>query len=194
MTALLVYCSGSIAKSRADVSKLLWTDVEREELVEGARPSRVTFLNPDDPLIDVSNTLGQFGRDMYQVMVATAVVVDGRQRRGIGVGVELAASAAMGTPVIAVVPPHTTYRRGRVEYREAVVENYVHPHLESLASAIVDSFADAGAALNELPQRRHVTVPDWLKSAIAAYEAEILPRDVRMQAALAQQDRPRLAQ
>src|SRR5690606_28067143 len=87
-----VYCSGSIAKGASDIKKLCWTDTERDNVASGAQPHNVVFLNPDDPIVDAANTLGQFGRDMYQVMSASAVIVDARERRGIGIGVEMAAA------------------------------------------------------------------------------------------------------
>ena len=181
MATHLLYCSGSISKGANDAGKLLWTDAERQQVRAGAVPDEVVFLNPDDPIVRPDNTLGQFGRDMYQVTIATAVVVDGRERRGIGVGVEIAAAAAMEVPVVAVVPPGTTYRRGRTEYRSAVVDNYVHPHLAALATVIVDSFGDAGAAVRQLPSRKPSVIPRWLHSALAEYETEILPFDPPMQ-------------
>jgi hypothetical protein len=174
-----VYCSGSIKKGSADAEKLCWTDVERKAVEHGARPSRVLFLNPDDPLVDPSNKLAQFGRDMYHVMIATAVVVDARQRRGIGVGVEMAVAASLGTPLIIVAPPNTDYRREKLEYRGAVVPNYVHPHVAALATSIVDDFASAGEALRELDgyvDRRRF-VPAWLEPAIAEYERSWLKLD-----------------
>src|SRR4051794_19107944 len=91
---LSVYCSGSIAKGAGDIKKLCWSDIERGAVAEGASPNEVAFLNPDDPIPVPTNTLGQFGRDMYQVLCASAVIVDARERRGIGIGVEMAAAAA----------------------------------------------------------------------------------------------------
>ncbi len=163
----------------------MWTDRERAEVTRGAEPNRVLFLNPDDPLVRAEETIAQFGRDMYQVMIATAVVVDARERRGIGVGVEMAAAAALGTPVIAVAPPETVYRRQTLTYRNAVVHGYVHPHLASLTTLIVDSFSEAGAQLINCRTERHRTVPMWLRDGIESYESEILPFDDPMKEVVA---------
>lgn len=182
-----IYCSGSISKGAADTKKLCWTDVERSKVASGVAPAGLVFLNPDDPIPGGATTLGQFGRDMYQVMVATAVVVDARERRGLGIGVEMAAAAAMGTPVVVVAPRNSQYRQDRLEYRGAVIDGYVHPHVDALASSIVEDFGAAGRALTALPAavERRSAVPTWLEPAISEYESRVLQNDTPMLAALA---------
>ncbi|MFE9105220.1 hypothetical protein ACFYYL_42945 [Actinomadura geliboluensis] len=188
-----IYCSGSIMKGTGDEKKLCWSDIERLEVAKGAAPREVVFLNPDDPITDPSNTLGQFGRDMYQVMVATAVVVDARERRGIGIGVEMTAAALLGTPIIVVAPRNSKYRADELEYRGVLVRDYVHPHVAALASAVVDDFLTAGELLPELaPQKARETppLPGWLEEAITEYRDNVLPGDPPMLAALERLNEP----
>jgi hypothetical protein len=181
-----VYCSGSIMNGAADEKRLCWTDTERHEVANGAAPCDVVFLNPDDPITDPGNTLGQFGRDMYQVLIATAVIVDARERRGLGIGVEMAAAATVGTPVIVVAPHNSKYRCDLLEYRGVTVEDYVHPHVASLATVVVDDFAAAGARLATLAPatRRPPEGPAWLAASLAEYQNHILKDDLPMLAAL----------
>lgn len=188
MKKVSVYCSGSIMKGVADEKKAYWTDVERRQVAMGAANHEVIFLNPDDPISDPANTLGQFGRDMYQVMVATAIIVDARERRGLGIGVEMAAAATFGTPVIVVAPRNSKYRSDELSYRGVTVFNYMHPHVAALANAVVDNFMDAGAALAELATvevtRKHNWV--WLDRAIHEYKENVLQGDSPMVEALKQ--------
>jgi hypothetical protein len=173
-------------KGASDERKLCWGDRERSEVEGGVAPQPMVFLNPDDPITDPSNTLGQFGRDMYQVMIADAVVVDGRERRGLGIGVEMAVANAFGTPVIVVVPRNSKYRQDVLEYRGVTVNDYVHPHVAALSYAVVDDFYEAGRALASLPTRNYdkIVVPDWLRPAIDAYRLGVLPGDPPMLEAL----------
>ncbi|HET6296604.1 MAG TPA: hypothetical protein VFG33_24675 [Kribbella sp.] len=187
MVALSVYCSGSIMKGAADEKRLCWTDDERSEVRAGASPRQVVFLNPDDPITDPGNTLGQFGRDMYQVMVASAVIVDARERRGLGIGVEMAAAATFGTPIIVVAPRNSKYRTDLLEYRGVSVKNYVHPHVASLSDHVVDDFMSAGTALADLRDStglRSDAMPAWLKAAIDEYSENVLLKDRHMLDAL----------
>ncbi|MBP2472313.1 hypothetical protein JOF53_001185 [Crossiella equi] len=183
MSSLSVYCSGSIAKGAGDAKKQCWTDAERDQVALGAQPHDVVFLNPDDPITDPGNTLGQFGRDLYQVQVATAVVVDARERRGLGIGVEMAAAATLAVPVIVVAPRNSKYRSDELQYRGAVVKDYVHPHVASLAVAVVDDFVEAGRRLGELAQEKRSgpgSIPPWLTDAIDEYQKNVLPGDAPM--------------
>lgn len=177
-----VYCSGSIQKGSSDKGKkLYWSDVERNTLAEAAHPLQVRFLNPDDPAEDLSDTLALFGRDMYQVQFADFIVVDARERRGIGIGIEMVASKVFGTPLIVVSPIDTHYRKSKVDYRGSSVNDYIHPHLYGLADVIVDDFDAAGAWMKrymEHPTKTKGT--DALFNAIEEYKTRMLPNDPPM--------------
>ncbi|WP_422773844.1 hypothetical protein ACN28C_13660 [Plantactinospora sp. WMMC1484] len=181
-----VYCSGSILKGSNEQGRLCWTDEERAEVAKGAAPAEVVFLNPDDPITDPGNTLGQFGRDMYQVLTATAVIVDARERRGLGIGVEMTVAALVGTAVIVVAPRNSKYRCDVLEYRGVTVRDYVHPHVASLAAHVVEDFVSAGAALTTISKSSpgDSQLPAWLSAALAEYEGNILSGDQPMLHAL----------
>ena len=177
----VVYCSGSIQKGATDTRKLCWTDRERAAVAAGASPAVIQFLNPDDPAADLSDTAGLFGRDMYQVKTADAVIVDARERRGIGIGIEMLASRIFGSLLVAVVPHETYYRMGNVSYRGSTVADYVHPHLAILADGIVETFEEAGAWLRDRKSAR--TQPKGVEAvheAITAYRDRMLPHDEPM--------------
>lgn len=174
-----IYCSGSIQKGPSDKGKLCWTDVERAALAKTAQPIEVRFLNPDDPVDNLNNTVALFGRDMYQIQFADFVVVDARQRRGIGIGTEIVASRLLKTPLIAVVPRNTYYRQDKLSYLGSEVSDYIHPHLHVLVDAITDDFEAAGIWIKEYlsaPQQTLKSI-DVIFEAIEKYKAEILPRD-----------------
>ena len=175
-STIAVYCSGSIAKGADDQKKLCWTDVERFAVHEGAAPARVRFLNPDDPIVDAQNTLGQFGRDMFQVQNASVVVVDARERRGLGIGVEMAAAAAMGIPVVVVAPVGSKYRQRSVSYRGVTVNDYVHPHVAGLSAEVVRRLlfrrsAAPRAFRPQGPVGRHASVVGSRDSGVQAHDA-----------------------
>lgn len=176
---ITIYCSGGIKKGPQDDGKLCWTGRERAAFAEGAQ-CEVVFLEPADPVTNIEDDLALFGRDMYQVMVADAVVVDGRQRRGIGVGVEMAASRILETSLVAVVPSESHYRRSNVSYRGGTAENYVHPHLRGLCDAIVDDFVAAGRWVAANARARPAGASDAIHTAIDAYRDRLLAVDQPM--------------
>jgi hypothetical protein len=178
-----VYCSGSIPKGSLDEGRLCWTDRERAAVAHGASPLDVQFLNPDDPVSDLSDNLSLFGRDMLQVKMADVVIVDARERRGIGVGVEMAASRLLGTPLIAVVPDNSHYKLDSLSYRGSTVENYTHPHFATLCDIIVPDFESAGRWIHDACSNggllaKGATIID---NAITTYRERLLPSDEPMQ-------------
>jgi hypothetical protein len=183
--AIVVYCSGSIKKGPNDNEGPLWGGMERDAVCDGAA-TEVLFLNPDDPIVDPGNTLAQFGRDMYQVWMATAVIVDARVRRGLGVGVEMAVARMLGTPVIVVAPQNSKYRMDSLAYRGVTVENYVHPHVAAIAEAVVDTFHEAGRHLAKIAKSKNSAhaISPWLQAAMDEYATHVLPKDPPMLAAV----------
>lgn len=168
-------------KGESDAKKLCWTDSERRALSESASPLIIDFLNPDDPITAIPNSEVVFGRDLFQIRTADFIVVDARERRGIGIGIEIMASRIFGTPLIAVVPRNTYYRMNRTEGQGSMVENYVHPHLAVLADIIVDSFDAAGRWISK---HSSTTIPkpiEILEQAIECYSINLLPFDKSMQ-------------
>ena len=178
----LVYCSGGIAKSTDTTQKLCWSQEEKMALQAGANPARVTFLDPGDPLPELSDSMALFGRDMFQIQIADAVVVDARERRGIGIGVEMLAARSFGTYLVSVVPPNSHYRREDLRFRGGTVAEYVHPHIASLSDAIVDNFEEAGKWLRSNgPAPSEGSAEEIIEAAINAYRERLLSSDSSMQ-------------
>jgi len=173
-----IYCSGSIQKGVSDNSKIVWSEKDKTILAASLAPIEVRFLNPDDPLVCPEDTTALFGRDLYQVQIADFVVVDARERRGIGIGIEMLASRMLGTPLVVVAPENSHYRKDELNYRGATVSNYIHPHLCILADAVVDSFDSAGYWVKDyLQSPSRVKNGDVLFEAIEAYRSNLLPKD-----------------
>jgi hypothetical protein len=179
-TAMMVtvYCSGGVRKGTDDEGKICWSDAERQSLQDAARPLDVRYFNPDDPVRDLSDALTLFGRDMYQVQLADFVVVDARQRRGIGIGVEMLAAKLLGTGLVVVAPQDSHYRQDELAIRGGTARRYVHPHVIGLADAIVGDFSEAGAVIRDhVANRMKPKGAEAVFDAMTAYKTTLLPSD-----------------
>jgi hypothetical protein len=88
--------------------------------------------------------------------------------------------------VIVVAPRNSKYRSDELRYRGVTVYDYVHPHVASLATAVVDDFIAAGEALAQLPLKKETgTAPAWLEAAVREYRQNVLAEDKPMLEALA---------
>lgn len=181
LVLVTVYCSGSIPKGPTDTRRAVWTDAERAEIAQSALPIDIRFLRPDDPVAGLDDAVAMFGRDMYQVQIADFVVVDARDRRGIGIGVEMLASRLLGTSLIIVAPRDSHYRRDELQYRGGTVSDYIHPHIRALADTVVESFAMAGEWIREFcSSPRQVKDIGAVYEAISAYKRDVLHLDQPM--------------
>ncbi len=143
-----IYPSGTIAKGSHE-SRSLWTDEERDIIRKAILPHSVRFFNPNATIVDLINTDTIFGSDLYHVKSSDFVIVDGRDRRGIGVGVEMLAAKIYGIPLIAVCPLESHYRRRSIACRGGVIQNYIHPHIIALADIVTFSFGEAGRWISD---------------------------------------------
>lgn len=156
----------------------MWDPAARREFRAGLRPVSAVFLSPGDPLPKNSVSTTVFGRELYQLALADCVVIDARQKRGLGIGVELAVARLLEKPVVSVVPPDSHYRPGTVRYRGIRVAEYVHPHLDALSDVIVNTFSDAGAWLQVFfDERRSAKTSASISNALRMYVEDVLPHD-----------------
>ena len=139
-----IYCCGGIKKGSKDKKKLIWGRKEFDSLSRAIFPVKAVFLSPQKRQDDVSDTFSVFGRDHFQISVCDFLVADLREKRGIGVGIEMLSAKILCKPVIAVAPINHHYRRERLNYLGGSVRDYVHAHLFGVADAIVNDFNEAG--------------------------------------------------
>jgi hypothetical protein len=181
---LAIYLSGSVQKGPADQRGSFWTssdlDVIEAELSEYA----VIFLNPSDRNDDLSDFLGTLGRDLLQVAVADVVIVDARDRRGIGVGAEMAVADCLKIPVVSICPPDSHYYKLGFEFFGQQLDEWVHPFVHGFSEQRVDDVQMACGwirhNLGAQPAPMAIRATERVSAAIAHYVAAQLDRDTPM--------------
>lgn len=185
-TELSVYLSGSIKKGKSDERDTFWTNADQDQIRRELSPLTVHMLNPASRSDDLADFLGTFGRDLFQVAAADAILVDVRDRRGIGVGSEMTVAKCLGIPVVSICPPESHYRRDSFTFLDQSLDSWTHPFVHGLSDAIVDSVTDACAWLREAqpwkrPVQRNITYSGLtVANAIQHYLRAQLPRDTEM--------------
>jgi hypothetical protein len=87
-TKISIYLAGSIKKGHERPDESYWTDEDMFLLKNNLVEYEISFLNPAFRSDNLSDQRSTFGRDMIQVY-SSDVVVDARDRRGLGVGAEM---------------------------------------------------------------------------------------------------------
>lgn len=173
----LIYLSGSVKKGSTDPrSKAsFWTDEDEHEITSGISGRKVQLLNPSKSVLRRSDYYANFGCDLHLVSISDLVLVDAREKRGIGIGAEMLFAQTRGIPVISICPPNSTYRRDHVPdvFGEDLID-WIHPFIYGLSDHIVDDLHDAIALINSLIANGELVRRPGRKldNAIAYYQRE----------------------
>jgi septum formation protein len=136
----VIYLSGGIKKD-ADERKVCWS-VEDRETIRDVIGGDVEFLDPQrNP--ERHDPFAAFGLDLKDVKGADVIIVDGREKRGIGVGAEMLAAKIWRKPVVAIAPKNGHYRRDLLKHFGQDIEDWRHPFIFGLSDAMVESVEEA---------------------------------------------------
>jgi len=176
-----IYLAGNIQKSHEGSSKIFWSEEDIKEFARHCAPIEITFMNPADRTDDLSDQLSVFGRDITQVSLSDAILVDARGRRGLGVGAEMMWAKVRSIPVVTLAPHGTHYRKEEVTLLGETVENWNHPFVESLSDRMVDNLEEAAVAVKELLASPDlVKGPESIEKAMDHYQSTQLEKDAPM--------------
>ncbi|MFN7038234.1 MAG: hypothetical protein ACK4OM_01495 [Alphaproteobacteria bacterium] len=145
MKDLYIYLSGTIRKSH-DTDKLFEWTTEHIELMENLFKNEeinITFLNPASRSDDLSDELSIFGRDMLQTCLSDFILVDVREKRGIGVGYEIAFANFKNIPIIAWAEENSHYRISNSEILGQKLSNWTHPFVSQTSKFIASKLEEA---------------------------------------------------
>ena len=173
MKVIRIYLSGSIQKGVGDaVKKSVWTDEDiatLRETLEGV--ANLSLMNPASRSDDLSDHVSVLGRDLLQVYISDLILVDARDRKGLGVGAEMQFAKDYGIPVISVSPPNSQYRKDILEYLGQVVHDWTHPFVGGLSDYIADSVREAAEYIRDHFPFEGGTIKDrdYLRSSMLHY-------------------------
>ncbi len=178
MKKITIYPAGGVQKGAKDNGKVSWTEEDMELFRKKLSPHKVHFIDPRYRNDVVKDSLAVFGRDLMAVKVSDFVVVDARQRRGIGVGQEMLFAKMNSVPVITVAPKNSHYVRDFVHYLGQDIRNYVHPFVSCTSDVIVENFEQAAEWIKSfLENPKEIKDISITEKAIDAYMKKYMDKD-----------------
>lgn len=175
---LYIYLAGTIKKSKDD-QDLEWTQGDILLLKRCLAPLQVTFLNPAIRSDDLSDQKSVFGRDLFQVYSSHCILVDAREKRGLGVGAEMMFAKMHRIPVIAWLPEESHYYRQKIHLLGQKVEPWIHPFVFNLSDYLAPTLEQAAEWIQNrlLKGKVNVKGPEVAREAIQHYLATQLQHD-----------------
>lgn len=174
------YLAGRIQKTHEASDQKFWGKQEISSLRKAFPDQEIMLLNPAERLDDLADQLSVFGRDMTQVFVSDAVIVDARERCGLGVGAEMMWAKLHQKPVIIWAPQGSHYIKEKAKILDQQeVNRWVHPFVECLGDLIIDDFSEILPWLQTLDKSSIKGVPS-IHQAMKYYQQTQFEDDLPM--------------
>lgn len=97
------------------------------------------FASPDDPNLDESDALEVFGHDCYLIQNSDLIVVNAKERLGVGTAQELLIAKYFTKPVFTVLPHGSPHRRKDLQAGKGIVADWQHPFIVASSDRIFAS-------------------------------------------------------
>lgn len=179
---IAIYLAGSIKKGHERSDESFWTENDMVQLKAHLDKHEVSFLNPAFRTDDLSDSLSVFGRDMLQVFSSNFVLVDARDRRGLGVGAEMMWAKINKIPVITWAPRNSHYHKDQAILLDVPVSDFVHPFVYALSDKVAENLLDAAQWIDALLSNPTVEVKgaEYIGAAMQYYKECQFDRDLPM--------------
>lgn len=177
-----IYLAGSIKKAHENPRESFWTEDDMTYLQSCFQKYEVLFLNPAFRMDNLADQRSVFGRDMTQVFCSHAVLVDARDRRGLGVGAEMMWAKVHKIPVVTWAPQGSHYKKCKTTLLNVEVENYIHPFVHELSDKIVENIKEGALWIEKLLENPSIEIKGIqnILDAMKYYQEYQLPIDLPM--------------
>ena len=141
-----IFLSGSVQKQFKELNtgKTYW-EAEDEEYLRNSLDFPVELLNPNTITIDKNDAEGRFKEDLKMVLESDLIMVDAKDKKGIGIGSEMIFAKMYKIPVYAICPSNSHYRKNISDNQE-----WIHPFFYELSDKIFESKEEMVLYLNKL--------------------------------------------
>ena len=180
---IAIYLAGTIKKEHENPDDSFWSTDAIKLLRDSFSQYEVTCINPAVRGDDLSNRRSVFGRAMLQVFSSHAVFVDARDRRGIGVGVEMLWAKMHKIPVVSWAPKNSHYHRDKANVLGVDIDNFIHPFVKELSDKIVENLPEGAEWIEKAisdPSSVEIKSTEDVHSAINYYKSVQLDSDLAM--------------
>ena len=178
-----IYLAGNVNKHNSKENEDdSWRGEFKETLNEKLKDINIRFLDPTIRRDDTKDHYSIFAQDCFFVANCDFVVVQGKDKQGIGTGIEMLTAKMHGVPVIAVVPKKSYYRLidpySMKKLTQEEIANWIHPFMSSLSDVIVENLDEAANWIKEhLNEKKQIKDHSIINEAIDYYKKHHYDKD-----------------
>jgi len=177
MEQIIIYIAGSVQKPFLSEEKnnLFMDAFIKSKIHKKLNSLDVIILDPNES-ITLGNGLARFGKDILQVASSNFLIIDLREKRGLGVGAEMMYAKLNQIPIISVCPDISPYKKDLTE--GALEKTWIHPFVEALSDSVVSSFDKAAQwIIDYINNPSHIKSEEEIKQYIELYKNEYIKND-----------------
>lgn len=189
MKTLYIYLAGYIQKGKDDKIPM-WSKKDTDILQSYLPAIELIFLDPATRSDDLSNQASVFGRDLFQVFSSNLVLVDARDKRGLGVGAEMMFAKMNRIPVVSWVPEESHYNRKNLFLLGQTIPEWIHPFVLNLSDYVAPTLDSAASwiAKELITQKASIKGVESLHNTMKHYLDTQLNNDEPMQKLFQEKD------
>lgn len=131
-----IYLAGKIPKGD-EIGRI--PDWRAEYIAHLSTSRHYSFLSPEDPSLDESKPMQVVGHDCSLVKQADLLIIDAREKLGVGTAQEMVIAKYLGKLVFVVLPKGSHHRRENLNMHGRVVRDWIHPFISCFADRIFES-------------------------------------------------------
>jgi hypothetical protein len=145
-----IYLAGSLPKGKDEANTFQNWRIHYQKTLE--KVFDATFIDPnaEDIIAFEGDSRMIVGVDCGHIKSSDLVVVNAEERLGAGTSQELVIAKYFGLPVIAVLPKDTHHRRSNITFHETIIEDWIHPFIDTFSDFVVERVEDVGKVKEQL--------------------------------------------
>ncbi len=145
-----IYLAGRVPKGKEEAENSKnFTD----SIIPHIKLKNVEFIKGEKKDLDESDFLLVFGWGCSHIKNSDIVIVDARERMGVGTAQEMLIAKYFGKPVITLLPKNTYHRKPNLEFNGKNIADWIHPFIYSTSDIIVESEKDLESAIAKVTKK-----------------------------------------
>lgn len=156
-----IYLAGSVPKGDKEVKDFINWRKEYASIISQFYPGLESF----DPNIFYKlegDSIGVTGADCLNIKESSIVIVNASEKLGAGTAMEFVVAKYLNKPVITILPKDTHHRRSHLQFEGRVVEDWIHPFIDTFSDFIIEDIKDFGSIIDKIKnvKIKNITVID----------------------------------
>lgn len=166
-----IYLSGSVPKGDKEAEGYVdWREQYAEALEQYI--DDVELFDPNVFYNLEGDSLAVAGADCWYIQQSDLVIINASTKLGAGTSMEMVIAKYFKRPVITILPRDSHHRRSNLQFNGRIVDDWVHPFVDTFSDIIIEDISDIEAAFAQLEEIevKDITIID----ATIAYAQEQL--------------------